>query len=118
MAGGGLQDLPTITQRKSDKMAKSGEDMTEVLVDDIILYERFAEREEMLLLLNLKACNGSRGEDNFGVELQDLDICTRINEDYKNNSGNQRFETITMKETEQFIMENRNKSLITKLNVI
>lgn len=47
MAGGGLQDLPTITQRKSDKMAKSGEDMTKLLVDDIILYERLMEREEL-----------------------------------------------------------------------
>lgn len=88
MAGGGLQGLPTITQRKLDKMAKSGEDMTKVLVDDIILYERLVEREELLLLLNLIAGNGSGGKDNFRVELQELDIYTRINKDYEHNSGN------------------------------
>ena len=69
--GGALQGFPTIPKRRSDKTAKSGEDMMDVLVDDIIRYESLAEKEELLLMSSLVSGGVN---DEFEVELEELNL--------------------------------------------
>ena len=46
-------------KRKSDKYAKIGEEMMDILVDDIDRYEQLSNREELLALASALAGNGA-----------------------------------------------------------
>ena len=46
-------------KRKSDKYAKNGEEMMDILVDDIDRYEQLSNREELLALASALAGNGA-----------------------------------------------------------
>jgi hypothetical protein len=46
-------------KRKSDKNAKNGEEMMDILVDDIDRYEQLSNREELLALASALAGNGA-----------------------------------------------------------
>jgi hypothetical protein len=49
--------FPTITPRKSNRAAKSGAEMMDMVVDDIIRYESLAEMDEMMALDTLIHCD-------------------------------------------------------------
>jgi hypothetical protein len=46
-------------KRKSDKYAKNGEEMMDILVDDIDRYEQLSNRGELLALASALAGNGA-----------------------------------------------------------
>jgi hypothetical protein len=46
-------------KRKSDKYAKNGEEMMDILVDDIDRYEQLSNQEELLALASALAGNGA-----------------------------------------------------------
>ena len=51
--------MPEIPPRKSDSYAKSGEEMMDILVDDIMRYEEPSEQSELCPRTNIEMWNVS-----------------------------------------------------------
>jgi hypothetical protein len=51
--------IPSIMKRKSDKYAKNGEEIMDILVDDIDRYQQLSNQEELLALASALAGNGA-----------------------------------------------------------
>ena len=56
MDTGSGQVLPLVPCRKSDKYAKNGDDIMDILVDDINHYEIMTERHELIGLAPVRSC--------------------------------------------------------------
>jgi hypothetical protein len=59
-------------KRKSDKYAKNGEEMMDILVDDIDRYEQLSNREELLTLVSALAGNGAEQDSSAQRQLREL----------------------------------------------
>ena len=51
--------MPEIPHRKSDRYAKSGEEMMDILVDDIMRYEKLSEQSELCPRTSIEMWNVS-----------------------------------------------------------
>ena len=110
-------------KRKSDKYAKNGEEMMDILVDDIDRYEQLSNREELLALASALAGNGAVLEvvlmldpidhvDITGIQLaQTQTSVDPENVDTSNDEGVRpdSHKVVTLEDTEHFIKNNRNK---------
>jgi hypothetical protein len=115
-------------KRKSDKYAKNGEEMMDILVDDIDRYEQLSNREELLALASALAGNGAVLEvvhtldpidpvDVTGIPVaQTQNSVDPDNVDTSNDEGvrQDRHKVVTLEDTEHFIKDNRNKNTCTK----
>ena len=115
-------------KRKSDKYAKNGEEMMDILVDDIDRYEQLSNREELLALASALAGNGAVLEvvptldridpvDVTGTPVaQTQNSVDPDNVDTSNDEGvrQDRHKVVTLEDTEHFIKDNRNKNTCTK----
>ena len=115
-------------KRKSDKYAKNGEEMMDILVDDIDRYEQLSNREELLALASALAGNGAVLEvvptldpidpvDVTGISVaQTQNSVDPDNVDTSNDEGvrQDRHKVVTLEDTEHFIKDNRNKNTCTK----
>ena len=110
-------------KRKSDKYAKNGEEMMDILVDDIDRYEQLSNREELLALASALAGNGAVLEvvptldpidsvDVTGIPVAqtqnsvDPDNVDTSNDERVRKDGHK---VITLEDTEHFIKDNINK---------
>ena len=117
-------------KRKSDKYAKHGEEMMDILVDDIDRYEQLSNREELLVLANALAGNGAVLElvptldpidpvDVTGIRVaQTQNSVDPNNVDTSNDEGGRqdKHKVVTLEDTEHFIKDNSNKNTCTKTN--
>ncbi|CAC5372922.1 unnamed protein product [Mytilus coruscus] len=119
--------LPTITPRKSDRAVKSGAEMMDILVDDIMRFESLAEMDEMMVLDALIHGDKFKNTDNV-VELEEVmpimkvfvsnaqgvvateEVLPQVSE------SNTRCKPVTLKDTDKFLMDNRNKNTTYKTN--
>ncbi|CAC5362969.1 unnamed protein product [Mytilus coruscus] len=123
------EGLPWSSLKKvSDRFAENGEDMLEVLVNDIDRYEQLSNREELLALASALAGKGVILEavplDSVPlVNLEQCDATIQNPEDLLQNNSNEvndgsflqdRYKAVTISDTEQFILDNRNANTRTK----
>ncbi|VDI63767.1 Hypothetical predicted protein [Mytilus galloprovincialis] len=101
----------------SDRYAKNGEDMLDVLSHDIMRYEMLAEKETFDALTSV--LQGEQSHDN--VELHEIEV-NRLNNDNNNNdegdptetheqrdTGSSRFRSVSNEDTDEFLRKNVNK---------
>ncbi|VDH93355.1 Hypothetical predicted protein [Mytilus galloprovincialis] len=123
------EGLPWSSPKKvSDRFARNGEDMLEVLVNDIDRYEQLSNREELLALASALAGRGVIFEEvpldhvdsDSVVNLEQCDAAIHVQnpEDLLLNNSNEvndgRYKAVTISDTEQFILANRNANTRTK----
>ncbi|CAG2241236.1 unnamed protein product [Mytilus edulis] len=102
----------------SDRYAKNGEDMLDVLSHDIMRYEMLAEKETFDALTSV--LQGEQSHDN--VELHEIEV-NRLNNDNNNNdegdptetheqrdTGSSRFRSVSNEDTDEFLRKNVNKN--------
>ena len=113
-------------KRNSDKYAKHGEEMMDILVDDIDRYEQLSNREELLVLANALAGNGAVLElvptldpidpvDVTGIRVaQTQNSVDPNNVDTSNDEGvrQDKHKVVTLEDTEHFIKDNSNKKYL------
>jgi len=101
--------LPTITHRKSDRGVKSGEGMMDILVNDINRYECLDEREQLLALQSLFSGDGDLQLDEISVsDHASADVNVELQTDI--SEGNNCYKSVSIEDTDKFILENRNKN--------
>ncbi|VDI49717.1 Hypothetical predicted protein [Mytilus galloprovincialis] len=121
--------FPTITPRKSDRGVKSGAEMMDILVDDIMRYESLAEMDEMMVLDALIHGDKVENTDNV-VELVELEVMpiTEVpvsdaqgvvateEEEILPQVSNTRYKSVTLEDTDTFLQNNKNKNTTYKTN--
>ncbi|CAG2238265.1 unnamed protein product [Mytilus edulis] len=121
--------FPTITPRKSDRGVKSGAEMMDILVDDIMRYESLAEMDEMMVLDALIHGDKVENTDNV-VELVELEVMpiTEVpvsdaqgvvateEEEVLPQVSNTRYKSVTLEDTDKFLQNNKNKNTTYKTN--
>lgn len=100
----------SVPLRKSAKNVRSGEDMMEVLADDVLRYELLSEQEQRAVE---EECRGEAVE--FPIEVgYDDSITVEINKENMNNDDvpeqNNRFVKITSEDCDQFLQDHVNKN--------
>ena len=123
--------FPTITPRKSDRAVKSGAEMMDILVDDIMRYESLAEMDEMMALDTL--IHGDKVENTGNVvelvevtpisimevsasDVQGLVETEEVLPQVSDTESNTRYKPVTLEDTDKFLMDNRNKNTTYKTN--
>jgi hypothetical protein len=122
------EELPwSSLKRKSDKYANNGEEMMNILVDDIDRYEQLSNREDILALSSALAGNAAvlgvlptldpiDPVDVTGLPVaQTQNYVDPDNVDTSNDEGvrQDRQKVVTLEDTEHFIKDNRNKNTCT-----
>lgn len=121
--------LPTITPRKSDRGVKSVEQMMDILVDDIMRYESLAEMEEIMALDTLfhadEVENTATATGNVlellevtpsDVHVQGLVETEEVLPQVSDTERNTRYKPVTLEDTDQFLVDNRNTNTTCKTN--
>ena len=96
-----------IPAKISDKYAKNGEDMMEILTNDIFRYEALAEQAEMDALASALSGNN---DQQYEFEEVSLEVLNDDGVEDKENKENDRFKTVTLEETDKFLEDNVNKN--------
>ena len=104
--------MPEIPPRKSDRYAKSGEEMMDILVDDIMRYEELSEQSELYALATALAGAPSNTQT---VTFQEVELLPEQPLDNNTNeqndtSSNEHFKKVSLEETDEFLANNVNKN--------
>ena len=100
--------MPEIPPRKSDRYAKSGEEMMDILVDDIMRYEELSEQSELYALATALAGAPSNTQT---VTFQEVELLPEQPLDNNTNeqndaSSNEHFKKVSLEETDEFLEHN------------
>lgn len=110
-------NMANVPPRASDKNARNGEEMLDVLAHDIMRYEMLTDRDHIAALASVLQGQGDDINDN--IQLQEIEVPTvafdniqdiKLDTENKENQRDSGFKEVSLEDTDGFLRKNVNKN--------